>query len=124
VRGDDAGLRPWLRASGRAEPTVAVAWLEHCDPLVRERVQEAAQRLNARAIDFPLVEDLVGPMFMREVADVHRDLFAEHADSYGDSVRAKIERCLAVTDSDERRRRGDARSTASAARRSWKASTC
>lgn len=83
-----------------AEPSVGVAWQDHCDPLVRERVQEAAERLNARAIDFPLVEDLVGPMFMREVADVHRDLFAEQADSYGDNVRAKIERCLAVTDSD------------------------
>ena len=35
---------------------------------------------------------------MREVADVHRDLFAESADSYGPNVRAKIERCLEVTD--------------------------
>jgi aspartyl-tRNA(Asn)/glutamyl-tRNA(Gln) amidotransferase subunit A len=90
---------PGLELPDGAEPKVGVAWLEHCDPLVRERVQEAAQRLNARAVDFPLVEDLVGPIFMREVADVHRDLFAEHADSYGDSVRAKIERCLTVTDS-------------------------
>jgi aspartyl-tRNA(Asn)/glutamyl-tRNA(Gln) amidotransferase subunit A len=91
---------PGFELPDGAEPTVGVAWLEHCDPLVRERVQEAAERLNARAIDFPLVEDDVGPMFMREVADVHRDLFAEHADSYGDNVRAKIERCLAVTDSE------------------------
>jgi aspartyl-tRNA(Asn)/glutamyl-tRNA(Gln) amidotransferase subunit A len=93
-------LVPGFELPEAFEPTVAVAWLEHCDPLVRERVQEAAQRLNARAIDFPLVEDLVGPIFMREVADVHRDLFAEHADSYGDNVRGKIERCLAVTDSE------------------------
>ena len=35
---------------------------------------------------------------MREAADVHRDLFAEFADSYGDNVRTKIERCLALTD--------------------------
>jgi aspartyl-tRNA(Asn)/glutamyl-tRNA(Gln) amidotransferase subunit A len=91
---------PGFELPDGAEPKVGVAWLEHCDPLVRERVQEAAQRLNARAIDFPLVEDLVGPIFMREVADVHGDLFAEHADSYGDSVRAKIERCLTVTDSE------------------------
>ena len=35
---------------------------------------------------------------MREAADVHRDLFAEFADSYGDNVRTKIERCLTVTD--------------------------
>ena len=38
--------------------------------------------------------------FMREVADVHRDLFAESADSYGENVRAKIERCLALTDAE------------------------
>jgi aspartyl-tRNA(Asn)/glutamyl-tRNA(Gln) amidotransferase subunit A len=49
-------------------------------------------------VDFPLVEGAVGPLFMREVADVHRELFAEHADAYGLNVRTKIERCLAVTD--------------------------
>jgi aspartyl-tRNA(Asn)/glutamyl-tRNA(Gln) amidotransferase subunit A len=37
---------------------------------------------------------------MREVADVHRDLFAESAESYGANVRAKIERCLQVTDAE------------------------
>ena len=50
-----------------------------------------------REIDFPLAER-IGHAFMREVADVHRDLFAEFADSYGDNVRTKVERCLAVTD--------------------------
>jgi aspartyl-tRNA(Asn)/glutamyl-tRNA(Gln) amidotransferase subunit A len=37
---------------------------------------------------------------MREVADVHRELFAENADLYGEDVRIKIERCLAVRDSE------------------------
>ncbi len=37
---------------------------------------------------------------MREVADVHRALFAEHADLYGNDVRTKMERCLRVTDSE------------------------
>jgi aspartyl-tRNA(Asn)/glutamyl-tRNA(Gln) amidotransferase subunit A len=37
------------------------------------------------------------------VADVHRDLFAEFADSYGDNVRTKVERCLGVTDADYER---------------------
>ena len=32
-----------------------------------------------------------------------RDLFAEHADSYGEDVASKIERCLAVTDAETRR---------------------
>jgi Asp-tRNA(Asn)/Glu-tRNA(Gln) amidotransferase A subunit family amidase len=35
---------------------------------------------------------------MREAADVHRDLFAEFADSYGENVRTKIERCLELPD--------------------------
>jgi amidase len=37
---------------------------------------------------------------MREAADVHRELFEEHADSYGENVSAKLERCLAVTDAE------------------------
>jgi aspartyl-tRNA(Asn)/glutamyl-tRNA(Gln) amidotransferase subunit A len=37
-------------------------------------------------------------VFMREVADVHRELYAENADLYGAIVAAKIEGCLAVTD--------------------------
>ena len=78
---------------------VGIAWLEQCEPLVCERVGEAGARLGAEAVDFPL-PDNVGPAFMREVADVHRDLFAEHADAYGDNVRGKIERCLAVTETE------------------------
>jgi aspartyl-tRNA(Asn)/glutamyl-tRNA(Gln) amidotransferase subunit A len=92
-------LVPGFELPDGAEPEVGVAWLEHCDPLVGERVQEAAARLGARPVDFPLPDD-VGPMFMREVADVHRDLFAEHADAYGANVRHKVERCLGVTDAD------------------------
>ena len=42
---------------------------------------------------------------MREVADVHRGLFAEHADDYGENVRTKVERCLAVTASEVETRR-------------------
>jgi aspartyl-tRNA(Asn)/glutamyl-tRNA(Gln) amidotransferase subunit A len=37
---------------------------------------------------------------MREVADVHRELYAEHAELYGENVAVKIERCLAVSDAD------------------------
>ena len=33
---------------------------------------------------------------MREVADVHRELYAEHAELYGENIAPKIERCLAV----------------------------
>jgi Asp-tRNA(Asn)/Glu-tRNA(Gln) amidotransferase A subunit family amidase len=52
---------------------------------------------------------------MREVADVHRDLFEEFADSYGASVREKVELCLAVGDAEAAeaaRRRDDYREAA------------
>ena len=37
---------------------------------------------------------------MREVADVHRPLFPGNEDLYGENVRGKIERALAVSDAD------------------------
>jgi len=80
------------------ELEVGVAWLDRADPLVQARVREAVELFpRRREIDLPLAER-IGPVFMREAADVHRDLFAEFADSYGDNVRTKIERCLALTD--------------------------
>jgi len=82
------------------ELRVGVAWLEHCEPLVRERLSAAAALFpGARAVDFP-PDRGIGPLFMREVADVHRDLFTENAESYGPNVRAKIELCLAVSDAE------------------------
>jgi aspartyl-tRNA(Asn)/glutamyl-tRNA(Gln) amidotransferase subunit A len=88
-----AGFETTTRAPG----SVGVAWLEHCEPLVRERIGEAAGLLDARPADFPLPQG-VSPAFMGEVADVHRDLFAEQAEHYGESVRTKIERCLALNE--------------------------
>jgi aspartyl-tRNA(Asn)/glutamyl-tRNA(Gln) amidotransferase subunit A len=82
------------------ELEVGVAWLDRADPLVGARVREAAERFpRARPVEFPLPHG-IGPVFMREVADVHRELFAEYADSYGDNVRTKVELCLAVTDAE------------------------
>ena len=78
--------------------SVGVAWLETAEPLVRERVRTAAALFpRSEGLDFPLAPD-PGPAFMHEVAAVHRDLFAEHADLYGTTVRVKIERCLALSD--------------------------
>jgi aspartyl-tRNA(Asn)/glutamyl-tRNA(Gln) amidotransferase subunit A len=54
---------------------------------------------DALEVEFPTAEDVV-PAFMREVADVHRELYAESAELYGENIRGKIERCLAVTDSE------------------------
>jgi aspartyl-tRNA(Asn)/glutamyl-tRNA(Gln) amidotransferase subunit A len=82
------------------EVRVAIAWTDNADLEVLKRVREAARLFPQREdIAFPLAEH-VAPVFMREVADVHRDLFAEFADSYGDNVRTKVERCLAVRDAE------------------------
>jgi Asp-tRNA(Asn)/Glu-tRNA(Gln) amidotransferase A subunit family amidase len=96
-------LAPGFGLPSGAEPTIATAW-------------GADGRLGTAAVDFPLPEH-VGPAFMREVADVHRELFAEHRDAYGDNVRTKVERCLAVTDDEvaaARRRRDEYRERADA----------
>jgi aspartyl-tRNA(Asn)/glutamyl-tRNA(Gln) amidotransferase subunit A len=88
------------RLDSLEEVEVGLAWLELADPLVHARVREAAERFpRRRPVDLPF-PDAVHPAFMREVADVHRELFAEYADSYGDNVRTKVERCLAVTDTE------------------------
>jgi aspartyl-tRNA(Asn)/glutamyl-tRNA(Gln) amidotransferase subunit A len=92
-------LVPEFQRKPTRRVSVGVAWDDRCTPLVGERIREAAALLDARAVDFPLPTTL-GKAFMREVADVHRDLFAESADSYGPNVRAKIERCLEVTDTE------------------------
>jgi Asp-tRNA(Asn)/Glu-tRNA(Gln) amidotransferase A subunit family amidase len=77
---------------------IAVAWLEHADPLVAERV--AAMRPNAEPLDFPLPDRAEYALFDREVAAVHSALFAERADEYGENVRVKIEQCLEVSDAE------------------------
>jgi aspartyl-tRNA(Asn)/glutamyl-tRNA(Gln) amidotransferase subunit A len=90
-------LVPGFASQRPGEPVVGLAWTEHADPLVAQRTREAAEALEARPVQFPF-PDGIYPLFMREVADVHRDLFAEHAEAYGDNVRYKVERCLQVTD--------------------------
>jgi Asp-tRNA(Asn)/Glu-tRNA(Gln) amidotransferase A subunit family amidase len=80
------------------ELEVGVAWLDQAEPLVRERVMEAATLFpRRRDIDLPLAP-ANRPDFMREVADVHRALFPGNEELYGDNVRGKIERALRVTD--------------------------
>ena len=90
-------LVPGFEQQSPGTPAAGIAWTEHAHPLVADRVREVGAGLDARPVDFPFARGTY-PMFMQEVADVHRDLFAEHADAYGDNVRAKIERCLEVTD--------------------------
>jgi aspartyl-tRNA(Asn)/glutamyl-tRNA(Gln) amidotransferase subunit A len=82
------------------ELEVGIAWVELAEPGVRARVQEAAELFpRSRPVAFPLPEG-VATVFMRAVAESHSGLFPEHADAYGDNVRTKLERCLAVTDAE------------------------
>ena len=93
------GVRP-SELDSLADLEVGVAWLELAEPLVRARVEEAAKLFpHRRKVGFPLPEGIAA-VFMREAAESHRGLFPEHAESYGDNVRAKLERCVRVTDAD------------------------
>ena len=94
-----------------AELRIAVAWLDDAEPLVRERVAEVVEQFpNRRDVSVPRPD--VDAAFMREVANVHGELYDEHADLYGENVAVKIERCLAVSDGEAAaatRRRDDYR---------------
>jgi aspartyl-tRNA(Asn)/glutamyl-tRNA(Gln) amidotransferase subunit A len=79
----------------------AVAWTDRADPLVAERVQAVARLFDAEPLDFPQTSDTYA-LFMREVADVHRDLYADNGDLYGDDVAVKIERCLEIGETEAR----------------------
>ncbi len=86
------------------ELEVGVAWTELADPQVRERVEAAAALFpRRRRIELPLVPSETYAVFMREVAGVHRELFAENAGSYGEDVQQKLQKCLAVRDSEVER---------------------
>jgi aspartyl-tRNA(Asn)/glutamyl-tRNA(Gln) amidotransferase subunit A len=83
--------------------SVAVAWTEYADPLVRARVEEAAALFpSVRRVDFPEPQG-THVVFMREVGDVHRDLYPENVDLYGENIRSKIERCIAVSEAEAAR---------------------
>jgi len=93
------GLQPG-QLDSLADLEVGVAWFELAEPGVRARVEAAAELFpRRREVAFPLPEG-IGKVFMREVAESHRGLFPERADEYGENVRVKLERCLAVTDAE------------------------
>jgi len=83
-----------------AEVSVGMSWHEEADDGVRGNLLTALVAFTDwRGLPFP---EPVGttPAFMRDVAGVHRELFEEHGDLYGENPRTKIERCLAVTDAE------------------------
>ena len=78
---------------------VGVAWCELADPLCRARVEARRARFSRTpAGRVPRRPTERCPLFMREVADVHRDLYEEQGELYGENIAPKIERCLAVGD--------------------------
>jgi len=92
------GLRR-MKLESLEEVGVGVAWVDAAEPLVRARVAEAAAHFpRRRELDWTRAE--IDAQFMREVADVHRELFAEHGELYSENVAVKIERCLTVSSGD------------------------
>ena len=69
--------------------------------------------------------EAVEPAFMREVGDVHRELYAEQGELYGENVRTQDRGCIAVTDAEyEAAVRARAASSSSGRRRRSTGSTC
>jgi len=86
------------------EVAVGVAWTELADPLVRLRVEAGVELFpRRRRVELPQIPNETYALFMREVADVHRALYAENADLYGEDVRLKLDRCLRVRDAEVER---------------------
>jgi len=97
------GFEP-MHLESMEELEVVVAWTGFADTLVRARVERAAAHFpRRRVVELPFPDRALYAPFMREVADVHRELFAQSADGYGEDVRIKLERCLAVRDSEVER---------------------
>jgi aspartyl-tRNA(Asn)/glutamyl-tRNA(Gln) amidotransferase subunit A len=91
-------LAPTLTLPDLGVIRVGVAWADRCEPLVRDRVLEAAAIFgDTDVVDFPTAET-VAPAFMGEVGDVHRELYVENGDLYGENIREKVEHCLALDD--------------------------
>ena len=94
------GFRP-LELDWLGDVRVGIAWLDGCDLFVRDRIEVAASFVpGTRQLDFPRPDAAVDLLFMREVADVHRELYAEARELYSDDLQRKLDRCLAVTDAE------------------------
>jgi len=78
--------------------TVGLGWTEHADPLVRERVEDAATQFGTVRRLEPPFPDGTYPVFTREAAEVHADLWRDHRDAYGANVAYKVERAMQIDD--------------------------
>jgi aspartyl-tRNA(Asn)/glutamyl-tRNA(Gln) amidotransferase subunit A len=78
--------------------TIGLGWTEDADPLVRDRVEEAATQFGTvRRLELPF-PDGTYQVFTREAAEVHANLWRDHRDAYGANVAYKIERAMQVGD--------------------------
>jgi aspartyl-tRNA(Asn)/glutamyl-tRNA(Gln) amidotransferase subunit A len=81
-----------------ADLRAGLAWIEHADPLVRERVEAAAAHFGqVERLDVPFPDGSYA-VFMREAAEVHADLWRDHREAYGSNVAAKVARAMETTD--------------------------
>jgi Asp-tRNA(Asn)/Glu-tRNA(Gln) amidotransferase A subunit family amidase len=80
---------------------VALAWADDATPGVQARVNEAAALFpGVERIEFPQAQGHTR-VFTHEVGEVHRALYDEHADEYGEDVAWKLrELCFSVTDAE------------------------
>jgi aspartyl-tRNA(Asn)/glutamyl-tRNA(Gln) amidotransferase subunit A len=91
------GFEP-VAAVDPGELKVALAWTADADPLVRARVEQAADHFgDVRQIDLPFPDGTYA-VFTREAAEVHADLWRDHREAYGSNVAAKVERAMEVRD--------------------------
>ncbi len=74
------------------------AELDNLDDL-RIAVAAGASHDGAEPVELPSIAG-IAPAFMREVAETHEPIYSEHRARYGDNVRTKVERCLAVSDAE------------------------
>ena len=114
LRRDAGSARAGARAGAAAGPsaTFASRWRGSSDASdgIRGASRTAAAHFpNRERIDFPRGRGNL-KVFMREIAEVHETLFAEHAEAYGADVARKIRECLAVTDAEFARGRARPRS--------------
>jgi aspartyl-tRNA(Asn)/glutamyl-tRNA(Gln) amidotransferase subunit A len=74
---------------------VGVAWTERADSLVAARVEQAAAGFER--VEVPRPEGIY-PVFQREIAEVHADLYPPNRDRYDPGVAHKMDIARKVTD--------------------------
>src|SRR5262249_11669309 len=79
---------------------VGIAWVDGADPLVGIAVERAAVLFpHAAALELPF-PDADYPLFRREAAEVHADLFRDHRELYGENVAYKVAGALELRDAE------------------------